>query len=145
MRATTSNSQLPTPKATTGNFLEVGSWRLGVIGAALVAGCAGSGHVAGKVTQVEDNTPLANVALTLDGRRTHAEATTDASGRFDFAGLPPGPYVLKAETQDFAAETRDNLTVTRGTTTTADFALHPACLEEGSYVDGGLRWGLQAA
>jgi len=53
--------------------------------------------------------------------------------------------VLKAETQEFASETRDNLSVARGATTRADFALHPACLEEGSYVDGGLRWGLQAA
>ena len=35
--------------------------------------------------------------------------------------------------------------VARGATANADFVLHPACLEEGSYVDGGLRWGLQAA
>src|SRR5438552_4969533 len=133
MRATTSNFRFPTPKATAGNFLDVGSWKLGVVCAALCAACAGSGHIAGRVTQVEDRTPLGNVSLTLDGRRTHAATTTDASGRFDFGGLPPGPYVLKAETQEFASETRDTLSVMRGATTTADFALHPACLEEGSY------------
>jgi hypothetical protein len=94
---------------------------------------------------VEDSTPLANVKLTLDGLRTHTELATDASGRFEFSDLAPGAYALKAEAQEFAAETRDNLAVTRGATTTADFALHPACLEEGSYVDGGLRWGMQAA
>jgi hypothetical protein len=80
---------------------------------------------------VEDSTPLANVKLTLDGLRTHTELATDASGRFEFSDLAPGAYALKAEAQEFAAETRDNLAVTRGATTTADFALHPACLEEG--------------
>jgi hypothetical protein len=42
-------------------------------------------------------------------------------------------------------ETRPGVAVARGATATADFVLHPACLEEGSYVDGGLPWGLQAA
>ena len=116
-----------------------------VIASLLAISCAGSGRVGGRVTQVEDGTPLANVKLTLDGLRTHTELTTDASGRFDFPGLTPGQYALKAEATDFASETRDSITVTRGATATADFALHPACLEEGSYVDGGLRWGLQAA
>jgi hypothetical protein len=37
------------------------------------------------------------------------------------------------------------VTVSRGGTSNTEFVLHPACLEEGSYVDGGLRWGLQAA
>jgi hypothetical protein len=119
--------------------------QLSVAAAILVAACGGSGHVSGRVTQVEDSTPLAHVTLTLDGRRTHAQSTTDASGRFDFPDLAPGPYTLKAETPDFASETRDDIAVARNATATADFALHPACLEEGSYVDGGLRWGLQAA
>lgn len=125
--------------------MEIGRWKLGVVCAALCAACSGSGHISGRVTQVEDSTPLANVKLTLDGLRTHTELATDASGRFEFSDLAPGAYALKAEAQEFAAETRDNLAVTRGATTTADFALHPACLEEGSYVDGGLRWGMQAA
>jgi hypothetical protein len=35
--------------------------------------------------------------------------------------------------------------VSGASTVAADFTLHPACLEEGSYVDGGLAWALQAA
>ena len=122
--------------------LGLGIWGLGFFA---ITACAGSGHIAGTVSQVEDHTPLANARLTLDGLRTHAEATTDASGRYDFADLVPGPYALKAEAADFASETRDTITVTRGATATTNFALHPACLEEGSYVDGGLRWAMQAA
>jgi hypothetical protein len=42
-------------------------------------------------------------------------------------------------------ETHADVAVARGATATTDFVLHPACLEEGSYVDGGLPWALQAA
>jgi hypothetical protein len=35
--------------------------------------------------------------------------------------------------------------VASGQSAKADFTIHPACLEEGSYVDGGIVWGLQAA
>ena len=51
---------------------------------------------------------------------------------------------MKAELPDYVMEAKE-VAVARGATANADFVLHPACLEEGSYVDGGLRWGLQAA
>jgi hypothetical protein len=88
--------------------------------------------------------PLPGVHVSIDGLRTHEQMVTDASGRFELRNLAPGPYTVKAELPDYVMEAKD-VTLARGATANADFVLHPACLEEGSYVDGGLRWGLQAA
>jgi hypothetical protein len=109
-----------------------------------VASCGGSSHVSGRVTKLEDG-PLAGTRVTIDGLKTHQEAVTDASGRFDFTAVAPGSYNLKAEMPGYVMETSAEVQVARGAPATADFVLHPACLEEGSYVDGGLTWALQAA
>jgi hypothetical protein len=111
---------------------------------ALTAACGGSSHITGRVTKLEDG-PLADAHVTIDGVKTHQESVTDAAGRFEFPALAAGAYTLKAEMPGYVMETRPGLAVTRAATATADFVLHPACLEEGSYVDGGLAWGLQAA
>jgi hypothetical protein len=129
---TTPNVQLPTPKAIA--FALFGL---------LVAGCGGAGRIAGSVNEVEAG-PLANVQITIDGLRTHEQLKTDINGRFAFPNLAPGPYTLKAESSEYVSDTKQ-VSVARGNTASADFVLHPACLEEGSYVDGGLTWGLQAA
>jgi hypothetical protein len=113
------------------------------LSAALLAGCGGNGRIAGTVSEVETG-PLANVQITIDGLRTHAHLKTDASGHFELPNATPGAYTIKAESSDYTSDTKQ-LTVARGATANADFVLHPACLEEGSYVDGGLKWGLQAA
>jgi len=112
--------------------------------ALLLAACGGSGTITGLVTEVESG-PLAGARITIDGLKTHQEISSDATGRFAFDGLPPGPYSLKAEVPEYVTETRDSVRVARGATARADFVLHPACLEEGEYVDGGLTWALQAA
>ena len=112
--------------------------------ALLVASCGGSSHVTGRVTKLE-NGPLAGAHVTIDGVRIHRESVTDAAGRFEFPALAAGAYNFKAELPGYVMETRPGVAVARGATVTADFVLHPACLEEGSYVDGGLSWGLQAA
>ena len=52
---------------------------------------------------------------------------------------------MKAELPEYVMGSQGSSRLARGATANADFVLHPACLEEGSYVDGGLRWGLQAA
>jgi len=111
---------------------------------ALTAACGGSGRISGRVTQLEGGA-LSGARMTIDGLKTHLEVTTDAMGRFDVPNLAPGNYDLKAEMAGYVMDARDDVAVARGATATADFSLHPACLEEGSYVDGGLRWGLQAA
>ena len=114
-----------------------------VLACLLAAACGNSGRVTGTVTEIEAG-PLPGVQVTIDGLRTHAQATTDSAGRFAFQELPPGSYGLKAELADYVADSKQ-VEVARGGSAAADFVLHPACLEEGSYVDGGLAWGLQAA
>jgi hypothetical protein len=99
--------------------------------------------VTGQVKEIEAG-PLPGVHVTIDGLRTHEQMVTDASGRFELRNLAPGPYTVKAELPDYVMEAKE-VAVARGATGNADFVLHPACLEEGSYVDGGLRWGFQAA
>ena len=111
--------------------------------ACLATACGGSGRVTGQVKEIEAG-PLPGVHVTIDGLRTHEQMVTDASGRFELRNLAPGPYTVKAELPDYVMEAKE-VAVARGATANADFVLHPACLEEGSYVDGGLRWGLQAA
>jgi hypothetical protein len=110
----------------------------------ILASCGGSSHITGRVTKLE-NGPLAGAHVTIDGLKVHREIVTDAAGRFEFPALAAGVYNLKAELPGYVMETRPAVAVTRGGTATADFVLHPACLEEGSYVDGGLSWGLQTA
>jgi hypothetical protein len=117
--------------------------RLIALSAMLFAACGGSGRISGNVNEVEAG-PLANVQITIDGLRTHEQLKTDAKGRFELPHLAPGAYTLKAESSEYVSDTKQ-VTVPRGGAATADFVLHPACLEEGSYVDGGLAWGLQAA
>jgi Carboxypeptidase regulatory-like domain len=109
----------------------------------LVAACGNSGRVTGTVNEVEAG-PLAGVRVTIDGLKTHEQIPTDSNGRFEFQGLAPGSYGLKAELADYVTDAK-SVTVPRGAVASADFVLHPACLEEGSYIDGGLSWGLQAA
>ena len=96
------------------------------------------------MTQLEGG-PLAGAHVTIDGVRTHQEIAADAMGRFDFPSVSPGTYTLKAELPGYVKETHADVAVVRDATATADFVLHPACLEEGSYVDGGVGWALLAA
>ena len=110
----------------------------------LATSCAGSGHVTGSVTTAEHK-PLAGARVTLDSTRLHEDILTDAAGRFESAAIAAGSYNLKAELPGYVMESRSGVAVARGATVTADFVLRPACLEEGSYVDGGLPWALQAA
>jgi hypothetical protein len=116
-----------------------------VVATALLLGaCSGSSHIVGHVTQLQGG-PLTDARITIDGVKTHEELTSDPTGRFDVPGLGSGSYTLKAEKAGYVMETRAGVTVARGAAATVDFVLHPACLEEGSYVDGGLAWAMQAA
>jgi carboxypeptidase family protein len=109
----------------------------------LAAACNNSGQVTGTVKEIEAG-PLPGVHVTIDGLRTHQEVTTDITGRFAFQNLAAGAYTLRTELADYGADSKV-VSVPRGGALDTEFVLHPACLEEGSYVDGGLPWGLQAA
>jgi len=124
-------------------FIGFGSWLVPVIAASLLGGCSGSGQVSGTVRDVEAG-PLPGVHVTIDGLKTHQETTSDNAGRFAFQNLSAGAYTVKTTLGDYVGETKV-VTVPRGSTLSTEFVLHAACLEEGSYVDGGLNWGLQAA
>lgn len=54
---------------------------------------------------------------------TMAFAVTDANGRFELAGLPPGPYMVRAHRQGFAASPREIVEVTPSGLTLRTFAL----------------------
>jgi len=123
--------------------LEIGSWQLAVVACLFITACNNSGRVTGTVKEIEAG-PLPGVHVTIDGLKTHQEVTTDGEGRFAFQNLGGGAYTLKTDLADYVADTKV-VSVPRGGALSTDFVLHPACLEEGSYVDGGLRWGLQAA
>jgi hypothetical protein len=127
---------MTTPKA-------IGPPWFAVLACLIVGACGNSGSVSGTVNEIEAG-PLPGVHVTIDGLKTHREATTDSDGRFVFPNLAAGGYTVKAELADYVGDTKV-VTVSRGGTLNTAFVLHPACLEEGSYVDGGLRWGLQAA
>ena len=108
-----------------------------------VTACSNSGRVTGTVKEVEAG-PLPGVNVTIDGLKTHQQVATDAGGRFTFDNLAAGSYTVKTDLADYVGETKV-VTVPRDGALDTEFVVHPACLEEGSYVDGGLRWGLQAA
>ena len=141
----TPNLELPTSKELENRVLAVGCWRLGIVVAACLnaAACGGPGTVSGTVKDIEAG-PLPGVHVTIDGLKTHRELTTDSDGRFAFQNLAGGGYTLKTDLADYVSDSKV-VTVPGGGTLNTEFVLHPACLEEGSYVDGGLRWGLQAA
>ena len=139
----TPNLQFPTPKEVQNHVLGVGSWSLVVVACLVAASCGGSGRVTGTVKEIEAG-PLPGVHVTIDGLKTHLETTTDSSGRFGFQELGAGSYTVKTDLADYVSDVKV-VTLTRGGTLNSEFVLHPACLEEGSYVDGGLKWGLQAA
>ena len=127
---------------TTPHGFEVGYCKLMVI-ACLAAACGHSARVTGTVNEIEGG-PLPGVEVTIDGLKTHTQSKTDTAGRFEFQNLAAGTYRLKAELADYVAESKQ-VAVAGGQAAKADFTIHPACLEEGSYVDGGIVWGLQAA
>jgi hypothetical protein len=139
----TTNVQHRTLKKTRNDVLAVGSWQLVVVACLIAAACGNSGGVTGTVREIEAG-PMPGVHVTIDGLKTHREATTDSDGRFAFQKLAAGGYTVKADLADYVGDMKV-VTVPRGGTSNTEFVLHPACLEEGSYVDGGLRWGLQAA
>jgi len=114
-----------------------------VLAGLFVTACGRAGGVTGTVNEIEGG-PLPGVHVTIDGLKTHRETTTDGDGRFVFQNLAAGGYTLKTDLADYVGEVKA-VTVSSGGMLNTEFVVHPACLEEGSYVDGGLRWGLQAA
>ncbi len=78
------------------------------------------GNVTGKVTDSSNN-PLTGATVSFGG----GTATTDATGAYNFTNIPAGTIQLVASATGFQSVTQ-NVTVTGGSTTTANFALSAA-------------------
>jgi hypothetical protein len=85
-----------------------------------------SGNVYGAVLNVDDNTPLPGVTVTLTGTGAPQVQATDAQGRFRFLGLSPGSYSVKAELEGFSPVERTDVAVNIGRNTNLEMRTQPA-------------------
>jgi len=76
------------------------------------------GSITGSVTDAKDGLPIVGAVVT-DGTRT---ATTDASGKYIIADVPPGTYEVTAGKEGYQSLT-SNVTVTSGATSVLNFSL----------------------
>ncbi|HVL99399.1 MAG TPA: carboxypeptidase-like regulatory domain-containing protein, partial [Egibacteraceae bacterium] len=79
------------------------------------------GAIAGLVIDANTGAVIVGATVTADGR----SATTDASGRYTIADLPPATYTVTVTADGYTQASR-TVTVTAGETTTAHFALRAA-------------------
>lgn len=88
---------------------------------------AATGTVSGRVTIETSGDPVhAATVIIVAARR---QTTTDSDGRFEIANVAPGTYEVIAQREQFSAK-RQQITVTAGQTTTADFTLSLAARHE---------------
>src|SRR5437867_3501831 len=71
-----------------------------------LAQSAGPATVGGSVADALGR-PVAGAAIRLEGPdgRAVAKATSDAAGRFAFPAVPPGPYAVSIDKEDFETGT----------------------------------------
>jgi thermitase len=94
-----------------------------VAGAAAVANFALNeipGSISGTVTSAKDGSPIVGATVT-DGART---TSTDATGKYTIASVPPGTYQVTASKEGYASVT-SAVTVASGGTVTINFSLSP--------------------
>jgi uncharacterized membrane protein len=77
------------------------------------------GAITGAVTDAEDGSPIAGTFVT-DGTRT---TTTDASGQYTLANMPPGSYEVTASKSGYESST-STVTVVSGGTAVMNFSLN---------------------
>jgi TonB-linked SusC/RagA family outer membrane protein len=105
-----------------------------------VAAQAGTGSVAGRVTDVRSGLPLGGVAVAIEGTRLGAATASDGSYRI--AGVAAGAHVVVSRRIGYASSRR-NLTVTAGQQATADFALEASAYSLDEVVVTGTAGGEQ--
>ena len=80
----------------------------------------GPGSITGLVTDAKDGSPIVGAVVTDSTRM----ATTDASGRYTIADVPPGSYEVTASREGFESST-GGVTVASATTGVLNFSLSP--------------------
>jgi probable HAF family extracellular repeat protein len=91
-------------------------------GAVAVTVQATTGTLAGTVTDADSGSPLADASVVIAA--LDRSTTTGAEGAYTLGGLPDGTYSAEARAPGYQAGTQE-VTITAGQATTADFALDP--------------------
>ena len=95
--------------------------------AAYAQGVGASGSITGTVTDPSGAVvPKTNLAAVIAAKGTRYATATDASGRFVFAGLPPGTYNVTAQLTGFQTQVRKDVVVNIGEAVIVDFRLKVA-------------------
>ncbi|MBE0540600.1 MAG: TonB-dependent receptor [Verrucomicrobia bacterium] len=89
------------------------------------------GAVAGVVVSTWDGTPLPGVVVSVRG--TTLAAQTDATGKFELKGVPPGDQVLRFSKSGYAAAVVTEVRVLLGQTTTVNGNLRPEFYDMDEY------------
>jgi len=93
------------------------------------------GHVINQAT----GAPIAHAQVVL--MNTKLGASTDTSGYYRIAALPPGRYAVQAACIGFENARRENLTLSAGQTLVLDFALAPQAVQmQAVEVEGERLW-----
>jgi len=85
----------------------------------------GSGNITGRVIETGTGVPVADAQVMIAG--TTRGARTDAEGRYRIIDVPAGTVVVRALRIGYSS-TAQNVSVTAGGSTTADFALSTAAI-----------------
>lgn len=113
-------------------FLRHCEWALLFLALALGAQAQESGgSVSGLVISTWDGSPLSTATVTVRG--TTLAVQTDAAGRFQLNGIPPGDQVLRFSKSGFAAAVVTDVRVIAGQTTTVNGNLRPEFYEMEEY------------
>lgn len=90
------------------------------------------GVIAGTLTESWEGRPLAGATVTVRG--TTLAVTTDAQGRFQLSGVPPGVYTLQFAAPGYVRAALADVLVAPGQTSPVTFSLRPEFYEMEEYV-----------
>jgi len=100
-----------------------------LLAAAIASAQTQTGTIVGRIAD-EQGGVLPGVTVTLTGPRGSQTVVTDAEGNYQFVGLAPTRYTLKAELAGFTPQEQDDVIVSMGKTVTVAFTLKVGGLTE---------------